>query len=39
MSESPDNEIRFRMEEREGGTRHENGNNYEDANETIEEPR
>ena len=39
MSESPDNEVRFRTEEREGGTRHENNNNYEDANETIEEPR
>jgi len=39
MSESPDNEVRFRMEEREGGTRHENDNNYEDANERIEEPR
>ena len=38
MSESPD-EVRFRTEEHEGGTRHENDNNYEDANETIEEPR
>ena len=39
MSESPDNEVRCRTEEREGGTRHENENNYEDANETREEPR
>jgi hypothetical protein len=39
MSESPENEVRFRTEEREGGTRHDNDNNYEDANETIEEPR
>ena len=39
MLESPDNEVRFRTEEREGGTPQENDNNYEDANETIEEPR
>ena len=39
MTESPENEVKFRTEEREGGTRHENDNNYEDANETIEEPR
>jgi hypothetical protein len=39
MSESSDNEVRFRMEEREVGIRHENDNNYEDANETIEKPR
>jgi hypothetical protein len=39
MSESPDNEVRCRTEEREGGTRYKNDNNYEDANETIEEPR
>jgi hypothetical protein len=38
ISESPENEVRFRTEEREGGTRHDNDNNY-DANETIEEPR
>ena len=39
MSKSPDNEVRFRMEEREVGIRHENDDNYEDANETREEPR
>jgi hypothetical protein len=36
--QSPDNEVRFRMEEREVGIRHENDDNYEDANETREEP-
>jgi len=39
ISESPDYEVRFRTEEREGSTQHENDNNYEDSNETIEEPR